>query len=402
MKLFRQFSIVLWVLIAGLLLFDLACLFDPTLLDRTLRRLDFRLWPSWYFLVIGFVLLALFAKKPLRKIFAVTFAFLCVSGSLTAAERKIVQLEPPRRLSESEIRKSAKQDSEENVDGGYNANISVVDSFAAMEYRSYTGGRYVNEPIKFRMLSPDILRPGKKYPLLVCFHGMGESGNDNSRQLAHLQSTLDLLAGKNKLDLFVLVTQCPEDNPYWDVSVSDAGKGDAPLAILEEIFETVLQEFPIDREKLCVYGHCSGGNAAWKFVDAHPNQIAALVVCSARPDRVTPENFLQTALWAFHNKDDTTSPIPTQEIVEEINALGGNAYLTLHETGGHDSWTGALGEDKAVGWMVYQMLGKTGPPQGVICYHRSRGSFFILFVFPVLLIVATLIYRQLLGVRKAS
>ncbi len=413
-KIFQKSSLGLGILIATLLLFDLACLFDPTLLDRTLRRLDFRLWPSWYFLGIAIVLVGLFAKKSFRKIFTVAFTFLCVSGSLNAAEKKIVQLEPPRRVSAAAIRESSQAKSEENVDGGYNANISVIDSFAAMEYRSYTGGRYVNEPVKFRMLFPDGFdpptaskRPGgrrgeaARFPLLICFHGMGESGNDNSRQLAHLQSTLDLLAGKNKLDLFVLVTQCPEDNPYWDVSVSDEGKGDAPLTILEEIFETVLDEFPIDREKLCVYGHCSGGNAAWKFVDSHPNQIAALVVCSARPDRVTPENFLKTAIWAFHNKDDTTSPIPTQEIVEEINALGGNAYLTLHETGGHDSWTGALGEDKAVGWMVYQMFGKPGPPQGVICYHRSSGTFFILFVLPVLLIAATIVYR-LRGVRKLS
>ncbi len=401
MKLFHRSSAALWVLIAGLFLFDLACLFDPTLLDRTLRRLDFRLWPSWYFFVIVIVLVGLFVKKPFRKTFMAVFALLCVSSALTAAEKKIVQLEPPKRISESEIRTSVKQESEENVDGGYNANESVVDSFAAMEYRFFTGGRYVNEPIKFRMLSPDTIQPGKRFPVLVCFHGKGESGNENTRQLSHLQSTLDLLAGKNKLDLFVLVTQCPEDNPYWDVSVSDEGKGDAPLTILEEIFETVLQEFPIDREKLCVYGHCSGGNAAWKFVDSHPNEIAALVVCSARPDRVVPENFLQTAIWAFHNKDDTTSPIPTQEMIEEINALGGNAYLTLHESGGHDSWTGALGEDKAVGWMVYQTLGKIGPPQGVICYHRSFGSFFFLFMFPVLLIVATLIYRRW-GVRKPS
>lgn len=394
MKYFRSLPLSVQLLLVALVLFDLACWFDPSLLDRTLRRLDFRLWPSWWFFAIGASVTVFYGWRHVknRSLFLPLLGVMLLPGQVFAAEKKIVQIEPPKRITAAEIKKSSQAESEKNADGGYNANTNVVDSFAAMEYRYYTGGRYTNEPIKFRLLSPDDVQSGKTYPLLICFHGKGESGDDNTRQLAHLQSTIELLAGKNKLDIFVLVTQCPEDNPYWDVSLSNEGKGDAPITILEEILNDVLEEYPIDAEKICVYGHCSGGNAAWQFVDTHPGTVAALVVCSAHPGGSAPESFLKTSVWAFHNKDDDTPSEPTELIVEEINALGGNAFLTLNETGGHDSWSGALGKNKAVLWMALQTLGKTGPPQGVTYVsNRSSLDVFMLFVLPIVLIVVQIV-----------
>jgi len=311
--------------------------------------------------------------------------FILFSSGLLYAEntpRKITLIEEAKRVSKLDIRKASKSESEENPDGGYNANVNVIDCFAAMEYR-YTGGRYVDEPIKFRMLFPDEIKPGKKYPLIIWFHGVGESGEDNTRQLAHFQSAIEYFAGKNKLDFFMIVTQCPSDNRHWETSISNEGKGDAPMTIAYEILENVINEYPVDENKLGVIGICSGGNAAWNFVAKHPGKFASMVACTSSPGNVAIGQFKNTAVWAFNNIHDPAPWEVVERFVTAFTAEGGNAFVTLRETGGHDTWTNALLHQHVIVWMLSQDLQKGGPPAGVICYHRTAGQVFLLFGLPV-------------------
>ncbi|MDR1385657.1 MAG: dienelactone hydrolase family protein [Planctomycetaceae bacterium] len=323
--------------------------------------------------------------------------FLCVSLFLCrqiqaedSAPRKIILLEQAKQVSERDVKRAAESESEKNADGGYNANVRVVDCFAAMEYH-YTGGRYVDKPIRFRMLSPETIKPRKKYPLIIWFHGMGESGNDNTRQLSHVQSTINVIAGKNKLDFFMIVTQCPPDNKSWENSISKEGKGDASITIAEEIFDTVIQEYPIDTNALGVFGVCSGGNAAWNFAAKHPGRFAAMAACSSSPSG-NPQDFQQTAIWAFNNKDDSASWETMEQFINSINAVNGNAYVTLKETGGHDSWTNALYAEEVIRWMLLQNLKRCSVPQGTACYYRTSGNVFGLFGLPIFAILSVLFF----------
>jgi len=327
----------------------------------------------------------------------ITILLILLSHGILRAEdvpRKIILLEDAKRVNERDIRKASQSESEKNADGGYNANTNVIDCFAAMEYR-YNGGRYVDEPIKFRMLFPDEMKPGKKYPLVIWFHGAGESGEDNRRQLAHVQSTIEYLSGKNKLDFFMIVTQCPSDNRTWETTISNEGKGDAPMAIVEEIMDAAIKEYPIDENRLSVFGLCSGGNAAWNIVARHPGRFAAMVACTAAPGSASVQDFRNTAVWAFTNKDDPVPWETVERFVNAVNADGGKACVSLREHGGHDAWTNALRDQKVIGWMILQDLQKGGPPMNVVCYHRTAGQVFLLFGLPVIAILCVIpFYRR--------
>ena len=50
-----------WLLIGGLLLFNVGCFVNPGIIDTLFRQLDVRLWPWWYFLFL--VLLVAFSVK---------------------------------------------------------------------------------------------------------------------------------------------------------------------------------------------------------------------------------------------------------------------------------------------------------------------------------------------------
>jgi predicted peptidase len=316
-----------------------------------------------------------------------------------AAESHFTLLEPARYVSARDAREAALSDSQAGQ-GGYLANPLIVDCFAAMEYL-YTGGRYENEPIRFRLRSPLNTEPGKKYPLIVWFHGRGERGEDNARQLAHLQSSMHFFAGSNQQDFFMLATQCPGDNDQWLRSMSQVSKGDAPMTIAGEIMEALLREFPIDENRISAAGLSSGATAAWEFVRRSPRLLAAIGPCSGNPLRdARPEEYLVPAIWAFVNRGDAT--VSTQDatvFVEAINSGGGNAFLTVYNAEGHDTWTRAKRQENLIGWLILQSLVTPGPPQGVVCRPLTATQQFTRFGLPTIIITACIILF-FLGRRK--
>ncbi len=112
----------------------------------------------------------------------------------------------------------------------------VSKNFKPFSYH-YSGGRYNNVEMKYRLRLPEKLESGKKYPLLIWLHGVGESGDDNISQLSHMEPLIPFIDGPTQKDFFILVTQCPKDNSHWGRSSTDEGKGDAPMTIAMEILD---------------------------------------------------------------------------------------------------------------------------------------------------------------------
>jgi predicted esterase len=354
-----------------------------------------RLWPWWAMILpvslIVFSVSGLLLTRKMKPAALLFLCFLALPHSLQAAESPFVLLEPAKFVSAREAREAAKSESQAGQ-GGFLADPKIVDCFAAMEYR-YTGGRYEDEPIKFRLRSPLTMEPGKKYPLVVWFHGRGESGDDNARQLAHLQLSMEFFAGPNQQDFFMLATQCPGDNRQWTRSMSPAGKGDAPMTIAGEIMEALLREYPIDENRISACGFSSGGTGSWEFGRKSPRKLAALGSCSGNPVReAKPEEYLGPAIWAFVNTGDRGVPSEDAIVfVDAINTGGGNAFLTLYDAEGHNSWTRAMRDEKLIGWLILQSLVQPGPPQGIICRPLTTTQQFTWFWLPLLIIVACIV-----------
>ena len=310
-------------------------------------------------------------------------------ASTIMAQEVIREIAAPQTeyIKPGEITLIAEQKSVLAEDGGYLADPNVVDSFAAMSYQ-YTGGRYNNETVKFRLLSPDKIVPGRKYPLVVWLHGAGESDYDNQRQLAHMHSSIEFLRGSNKLDIYILATQCPGDNKAWGHSVSSAGKGDAPLTILQEILDQVLDNFPVDQNRISIAGLCSGGSGAWSLLKAKPNFFSAVTVFATSPPNNLNwhEHCNGTVLWAFNNNQDESVPVePMRRFVNQINQTSNLAYLTVRD-GGHDPHILAMRQDKIVAWLVEQDRTKTTPPPGLPIYaYNNPWKPFFLFALPIML-----------------
>jgi len=387
MFLYGSFAVIL-------VLLNVLCFVGLFVTDTEIPWMDVRLWPWWAMIlpislaIFSLAGLFLTRKTKLGVLLCLFWCWGVLSHGLQAAENRIVLLEPAKFVSAKDAWEAAKNESQTAAQGGFLADPTIVDCFAAMEYR-YTGGRYEDASIKFRLRSPLAIEPGKKYPLIVWFHGRGESGNDNQRQLAHMQVSMEFFAGPNQRDFFMLATQCPGDNNLWTHSVSHEGKGDAPMTITTEIMEALLREYPVDENRIGACGFSSGSTATWEFGRKSPRKLAALGACSGNPmSDANPVEYLGLAIWAFVNKrDSTVSSEDAVIFVDAINTGGGNAFLSLYDADGHDSWTRAMREEKLLGWLIRQSLIKQGPPQGVICRSLTPAQQFTWFGLPVLIIV---------------
>jgi predicted esterase len=258
--------------------------------------------------------------------------------------------------------------------------------FTELSYQ-YTGGKYKNATIKYRLRIPPELEPGKKYPLMIWLHGVGESGNNNVSQLSHMEPLIPFINGERQRDFFILATQCPADNKLWDRSSTKEGKGDAPMTIAMEILDDVIRCYPVDEQAVSVFGFSSGGYGVWSMGREFPGRFAALIPISCNPHKNMYKYVVDshTAVWTFNNAGDSgIVHSRVREEIEQIHHKGGIAYMTTFETKGHEAWRNALLETPLIDWLMWIRRGSSPEriPYGLNPPERPKHQIFTLFMFP--------------------
>ncbi|MFY0255815.1 PKD domain-containing protein [Chitinophaga sp. 30R24] len=190
---------------------------------------------------------------------------------------------------------------------------------------------------------------GKKYPLILFFHGQGELVSSGSPLSGVLRNGLPqkINAGvfpasftvNSKQYSFIVI--CPQFNT-WPGS-SDAIK----------FKDYLLSKYDIDTNRIYLTGLSMGGGEAWGALCenrvAAKAFAAAAIVCGYYPPTASLAAVVagnNTPVWAFHNQIDPNVP-PAYSIdwVSDINAINPApnppARLTIFNASGHDAWTQA-------------------------------------------------------------
>jgi poly(3-hydroxybutyrate) depolymerase len=299
-----------------------------------------------------------------------------------------------RRFSAKDVRKLVEMEDKRTGGHGSTPHPVLVYCFEERSFQ-YTGGKYNNAEIKYRLHVPKKISFGKKYPLVVHLHGVGESGSDNTLSLAHLHSTLPMMVGPEQEDFFLLVLQCPRDNRVWTFRPTKDGN----LDILVAAMEHVIANNPIDEQRLSTFGLSSGGDGVWRLLVAHPEKFAAAVPTSsgATRDIQQPASLAQTAIWTFRNQNDGSADVTSvREAMRVINGTGGYMKLTEFSQGGHAAWRNAMDECNCVSWMIAQKRGGWFNPPPEREFYRSRSLFncFFAFFLPLGLAAGLLVFQR--------
>ena len=227
--------------------------------------------------------------------------------------------------------------------------------FEAREYKNAAGERLL-----YRLLKPHNYDPAKSYPLVVFWHGAGERGDDNARQLVHGMKDFASDERMAKHPAFVIAPQCPTDEKWANVSWSEAqhtiqAEPSDSMRLSIELIDTLQKEFSIDAQRLYACGLSMGGFGVWDALHRYPQRFAAGIPICGGGDPAGAKAIASVPVWAFHGgADPVVKPNRSREMVTALQEAGATPKYTEYPGVGHDSWTATFANPEVHQWLFSQ------------------------------------------------
>lgn len=219
------------------------------------------------------------------------------------------------------------------------------------------------EKLNYQLLKPADAEKGKKYPLVIFLHGMGERGDDNKTQMKHGSQMFLNPANQEKYPAYVLFPQCPETafwaykRPTLNMKAEDVMP---PIfQAVKELIDSYLAQPDIDKQRVYIMGLSMGGMATFDMVARFPEIFAAAVpICGAvDPSRLAATKGVKFRI--FHGDADRVVPVISSRM----------AYKALRESGvdveyiefpgcDHASWNPAFNTPDFMEWLFKQKKSK--------------------------------------------
>jgi predicted peptidase len=189
-------------------------------------------------------------------------------------------------------------------------------------------------------LPEDYGREKKSWPLILFLHGAGERGSDIEKVKVH--GPPKIVQTKKDFPFIVVSPQCPEDDWWTDKT-----------EMLINLLDDIVAHYDVDTERIYLTGLSMGGYGAWALASQYPDRFAAVVPICGGGDRILARTLKDVPIWAFHGAKDSVVPVEeSKELVEAVNARGGNAKLTIYPDANHDSWTETYNNPKLYDWLL--------------------------------------------------
>ena len=184
--------------------------------------------------------------------------------------------------------------------------------------------------MSYGLFVPEGYDPALEYPLVVAFHGLGESGTDLVNLERHrLATSWADPARQAEHPAFVLAPQTLVGRRWTtDRDPDDSEFVEVQLAVLD-ILDLVEGEFSIDADRVYAVGLSLGGHATWDFVSRLPDRFAAAVPMSGRGFPSQADDLGDLPIWAFTGEaDSVVPPSQTRRVVQALEDLGRDVVYT--------------------------------------------------------------------------
>ncbi|NJN26098.1 MAG: T9SS type A sorting domain-containing protein [Cyclobacteriaceae bacterium] len=196
---------------------------------------------------------------------------------------------------------------------------------------TYSNGQWVNSD------------PGKRYPLYLFLHGLGETGesqpyihpvfgeiSNNNKQLLHGGQMFRDKVNNGTFDGFLLYPQTL--NGFF---------ADANNINIQEIIKKLISDVYVDENRIIVNGLSAGGVGVWNITRDYPKLFAGAIPMSG----VNTENvndipkLVHIPFWlAQGGKDSRPTAQTAQVVVNAFNNAGGYLRYFLYPDLGHGTW----------------------------------------------------------------
>ena len=219
------------------------------------------------------------------------------------------------------------------------------------------------DSLNYRLLEPEVMQVGEKYPLVLFLHGAGERGNDNEKQLTHGGQMFLNPVNREKYPAFVLFPQCPESG-YWAYenrpqsfipTQMPVGKEmPSVFQAVKELLDMYLANPQVDKSRVISWD-CQWSNGTYDMVSRFPDIFAAAVpICgTVNPTRLSAAR--NVAFRIFHGDADDVVPVAgSRQAYKALKAAGASVEYIEFPGCNHGSWNPAFNYPDFMKWLFTQ------------------------------------------------
>lgn len=233
--------------------------------------------------------------------------------------------------------------------------LKATTSFDAKTYKS-SKGKFLN----YRIHLPENLNPKKRYPFVLFFHGAGERGSDNKKQLIH--GVKDLLAYSKKMNVpaIIVAPQCLAgeqwvNTPWGNLSHKMPTEPSDSMRLTIELLNESIKTLPVDKKRIYVTGLSMGGFGTWDIVQRMPKTFAAAMPVCGGGDTEMASLIKTVPIWVFHGgADKAVKTKRSRDMVTALGKVGSKVKYTEYEGVGHNSWDRTYRDEDVLTWLFYQ------------------------------------------------
>ena len=202
-------------------------------------------------------------------------------------------------------------------------------------------------------------QPGKAAVLLF-FHGAGERGNDNEKQLVHGAREIVQWCTENKQKVLLIFPQCPNGQQWvdtpWGAPEHKLTQESEAMKLVFGLLKETLKEQDIDPGRVYVSGISMGGFGTWDAISRCPELFAAAFPVCGGADTAMAERLKDLPILVYHGDSDTVVLTKrSRDIAAAIKAVGGTKikYVEVPNCG-HGSWGPAFADNNNWKWLFEQ------------------------------------------------
>jgi len=194
---------------------------------------------------------------------------------------------------------------------------------------------------KYLLFLPEEYGKGEKqWPLMMFLHGAIKRGGDLNKAMR--QGPPKIVAGRKDFPFIVVSPQCPPGD-RWTKKTE----------VLIHLLDDIVARYDVDTERIYLTGLSMGGYGTWSLASEYPERFAAIVPICGGGRRFMAMMLKDVPVWAFHGAKDNVVPVKeSEEMVNAVNARGGNARLTVYPDARHDSWTQTYNNQDVYDWLL--------------------------------------------------
>ncbi len=221
--------------------------------------------------------------------------------------------------------------------------------------------------LPYRLLYPESIDSGRRYPLVVFLHGAGGRGNDNESQLQVGGRFFLRPDNRTNFPAIILFPQCAATEVWADFSNEiDPFTGAArnwifpfnknptyPTAVLIGLLDSMSKLPFIDNKRIYIGGISQGGMGVFDIVARRPDFFAAAFpICGA--GKVTTAKYFagKTAMWIFHGEKDDVVPVHfSRDFYKVLQKASADVRYSEYPGVLHNSWVNAFAEPEFLSWL---------------------------------------------------